>query len=76
MGGDVYIVISLYKTSCTTVNSHPHIHYIPQDGRTALYQASACGHHKVADLLINAGAAVDVQDEVNIDVIDAPITHG
>ena len=76
MGSDVYIVISLYKTSCTTENSHPHIHYIPQDGRTALYQASACGYHKVVDLLTNAGAAVDVQDEVNIDVIDAPIIHG
>ena len=76
MGGDVYIVMSLYKTSCTTVNSHPHIHYIPQDGSTALQQASAYGHHQVVDLLTNAGAAVDVQDEVNIDVIDAPIIHG
>ena len=69
MSGDVYIVISLYKTSCTTVNSHPHIHNIPQDGRTALHQASVNGHHKVVDLLTNAGAAVDVQEEVNIDVI-------
>ena len=48
-----------------------HIHYIPQDGRTALYQASAYGHSKVVDLLTKAGAAVDVQEEVNIDVIDA-----
>ena len=68
MGCDVYIVISLYKTSSTTVNSHPHIHNIPQDGCTALHQASAFGHHKVVDLLTIAGAAVDVQDEVNIDV--------
>ena len=66
MGGDVYIVTSQYNTSktCTTVNSHPHVHYIPQDGRTALMQASFRGHHKVVDLLTNAGAAGDVQDEV------------
>ena len=76
MGGDAYIVMSLYKTSCTTVNSHPHMHNIPQDGRTALYQASVNGHHKVVDLLTNAGAAVDVQNVVNIDVIDTPIIHG
>ena len=69
MGGDVYIVMSPFETSCTTVNSHPHIHYIPQDGLTALYHASCYGHHKVVDLLTNAGAAVDVQNEVNIDVI-------
>ena len=62
-------MITLYRTSCTTVNSHPHVHYIPQDGRTALCQASVNGHHKVVDLLTNAGAAVDVQEEVNIDVI-------
>ena len=76
MGSDVYIVISLYKTSSTTVNSHLHMHCIPQGGLTALYQASVNGHPKVVDLLTNAGAAVDVQDEVNIDVIDAPIIHG
>ena len=69
-------MISPHKTSCTTVNSHPLVHYIPQDGRTALYLASINGQHKVVDQLTNAGAAVDVQDEVNIDVIDAPITHG
>ena len=76
MGGDVYIVMSPYKTSCTTVNSHPHIHNIPQNGRTALYQASVNGHHKVVDQLTNAGAAVDVQDEVNINVIVTPIIFG
>ena len=70
MGGDVYIVTSQYKTLCTTVNC------IPQDGRTALYQASFNGHHKVVDLLTNAGAAVDVQDEVNMDVIIALIVFG
>ena len=31
---------------------------------TALKEASFIGHHKVVDLLTNAGAAVDVQDEV------------
>ena len=69
MGGDVYIVTSQYKTSCTTVNSHPHVHCIPQDGRTALYQASFNGHHKVVDLLTNAGAAVDVPEEVCMHVV-------
>ena len=66
MGGDVYIVTSQYNTSmtCTTVNSQPHVHYIPQDGLTALNQASFDGHYKVVDLLTNAGAVVDVQDEV------------
>ena len=38
--------------------------------------ASAFGHRKVVDLLTNAGAAVDVQNEVNIDVIVTPITFG
>ena len=37
--------------------------------------ASVCGHHKVVDLLTNAGAAVDVQSEVNIDVIVTPVTQ-
>ena len=61
----MYIVISHYKTSCTTVNIHPiNVHYIPQDGSNALEEASFNGHHKVVDLLTNAGAAVDVQDEV------------
>ena len=64
MGGDVYIVTSQYNTSCTTVNSHPNVHCIPQDSWTALMLASFFGHQKVVDLLINAGAAVDVQDEV------------
>ena len=69
MGGDVYIVTSQYKTSRNTVNSHLYVHYISQDGRTALYQASVDGHHKVVDLLTNAGAAVDVQAEVSVHVI-------
>ena len=69
MGGDVYIVTSQYKTSCTTVNSHPHVHCIPQNGCTALWQASFDGHHKVVDLLTNAGAVVDVQDEVLVSTI-------
>ena len=61
----MYIVTSHYKTSCTTVNIHPiNVHYILKDGSTALEEASFNGHHKVVDLLINAGAAVDVQDEV------------
>ena len=38
--------------------------------------ASAFGPHKVVDLLTNAGAAVDVQAEVNIDVIVTPIIFG
>ena len=66
MDGDVYIVTSQYKTSRTTVNSHSHVHCIPQDGRTALWTASFDGHHKVVDLLTNAGAAVDVQAEVSV----------
>ena len=42
---------------------------IPQDGHTALYQASVNGHHNVVDLLTNAGASVDVQNEVSVHVI-------
>ena len=45
------------------------MHTILQDGRTALYQASIWGHHKVVDLLTNAGAAVDVQAEVCVHMI-------
>ena len=52
-----------------TGNRSLHLHYIPQDGRTALNQASYNGHHKVVDLLTNAGAAVDVQAEVSVHVI-------
>ena len=58
---------SQYNTSmtCTTVNGHPiNVHYIPQDGWTALNQASFDGHHKMVDLLTNTGAAVDMQDDV------------
>ena len=69
MGGDVDIVTSQHKTSLNTVNSHLYVHYIPQDGHTALYQASFYGHHKVVDLLTNAGAAVDVQTEVSVQAI-------
>ena len=58
------------------VHSHTSVHYIPQGGFTALHAASACGRHKVVDLLTNAGAAVDVQMEVNIDVIVTPIIFG
>ena len=67
-----------YHNTRTNVHSHTHVQYIPQDGRTALHQASAYGHHKVVDLLTNAGAAVDVhvQEEVNIDVIVTPIIFG
>ena len=54
--------------TCTTVNSHPHVHYTSQDGWTALIQASFNGHHKVVVLLTNAGAAVDVQNEVCVRV--------
>ena len=60
--GDVY---NTRPHAPLAVNCHPHVHVIfPQDGRTALYQASAYGHDKVVDLLANAGAAVDVQEEV------------
>ena len=38
--------------------------FIPQNGRTALWEASITGHLKVVEVLTNAGAAVDVQDEV------------
>ena len=38
--------------------------FIPQDGRTALWQASIAGHLEVVEVLTNAGAAVDIQDEV------------
>ena len=43
--------------------------YIPQDGWTALIKASFNGHHKVVDLLTNAGAAVNIQAEVSVHVI-------
>ena len=69
MGGDVYLGTSQYKTSLNIVNRLSYVRYIPQDGRTALYQAIVNGHHKVVDLLTTAGAAVDVQAEVSVHVI-------
>ena len=49
-----------------TVHSHHsrHLLYTPQDGCTAVYQASFEGHSQVVELLTNAGAVVDIQDEV------------
>ena len=41
-----------------------HLYLTPQDGRTALYTASFNGHEKVVELLTNAGAVVDIQNEV------------
>ena len=38
--------------------------YIPQNGLTALWTACFEGHPKIVELLINAGAALDVQEEV------------
>ena len=69
MGGDITIQDLMHH--CKQSSTH-----IPQDGRTALHQASINGQHKVVDLLTNAGAAVDVQKEVNIDVIVTPIIFG
>ena len=39
--------------------------FIPQSGHTALLDASIGGHLEVIEVLTNAGAAVDVQNEVS-----------
>ena len=39
-------------------------HSTIQDGWTALKQASSKGHHKVVELLLRAGANLDLQDKV------------
>ena len=38
--------------------------FTPQNGHTALWEASIAGHLKIVEVLTNAGAAVDIQDEV------------
>ena len=43
-----------------TVSSHS----VPQDGVTALMEASGGGHTDVVQLLLSSGAQVDLQDEV------------
>ena len=37
---------------------------IVQDGQTALGQASIKGHHNVVELLLGAGANLDLQEKV------------
>ena len=49
----LYFIAFLHLPSC-----------IPQNGQTALRAASFEGHQNIVELLTNAGAAVDVQDEV------------
>ena len=41
-----------------------HLYLISQDGCTALCAASFKGHSQVVELLTNAGAVVDIQEEV------------
>ena len=51
---------------CANLKSHKFaICLTPQNGRTALYQASKNGHSSVVEVLTNAGAGfMDIQDEV------------
>ena len=58
----IYTFTSSHSVSCDSPYT-----YFPvflQDGRTALWTASFDDHLKIVELLINAGAAVDVQDKV------------
>ena len=41
-----------------------HMSVITQDGRSALYWAALKGHTEVIQLLVKAGANLDLQDEV------------
>ena len=58
INGAPYLCHSAQSTQQTSIL------YTPQDGRTALYQASFNGHSQVVELLTNAGAVVDIQNEV------------
>ena len=42
------------------------VYFNVQNGWTSLKQASFCGHWKVVELLLGAGANPDLQDEVKI----------
>ncbi len=44
------------------------VHDILQDGESPLYAASFDGHQKCVQLLLEAGAIVDVQKEVSVRV--------
>ncbi len=44
------------------------VHDILQYGETPLYLASFCGHRKCVQLLLEAGAIVDVQKDVSVRV--------
>ena len=49
-------------------------HLFMQSGQTALEQASFKGHHKVVELLLEAGANPDLQDVVRTGV--CPVKQG
>ena len=60
-------------SKCTHFNYLLHVHHcdstvlshcVPQDGWTALMYASDSGHTDIVQLLLSAGAKVDLQDAV------------
>ena len=56
--------IIVYNVLLCSCHYHIHMSIITQDGYTALMKASREGMTEVVDQLINAGATLDLQDDV------------
>ena len=51
-------------THNTHVHTHTHTHTHTQDGYSPLYAASSKGYDKIVEMLLQAGATVDLQFKV------------
>ena len=65
----MHTLMHMYTQSHTHAHStHKHVHahttMCKQDGHCPLYTASQEGHDRIVDLLLQAGATVDLQDKV------------
>ena len=56
--------LSTHKHVCIFKHTHTHTTMWKQDGHSPLYIASQEGHDRIVDLLLQAGATVDLQDKV------------
>ena len=51
-------------TTTTHTHAHTHTTMCTQDGTSPLYIASQNGHDRIVEMLLQAGATVDLQDKV------------
>ena len=52
------------SNTCTHTSTHTHKHICMQDGFSPLYSASQEGHDRIVEMLLQAGATVDLQMKV------------